>query len=124
MSDDDNSELEELKIDRQLRERNRAVASGGARIHQDGRVSKVMGWVWTVIGAGFIGAVMLVANNLWQLNLAINRLADNGEMFSKQLDDHENRLRRVEKDVSAIEGKVFRGLAGYGDEKEEPSRGH
>ncbi len=120
--DDSNSDLAELQIERE-RARVFGHKGGGASINQDARVSKVIVWFWGIVGTGFIGAVLLVANNLWQLNLAINRLADNGAAFSAQLKDHEDRIRKVERDVSSIEGKVFRGVPGYGAD-EEPKRGH
>lgn len=102
----------------------RGNGRGGAYIAQDSRLSKAIVWFWGVVGTGFMGAVLLVANNLWQLNLAINRLADNGAAFSAQLKDHEDRLRKVERDVSAVEGKIFRGVDGYASEKEPRRGGH
>lgn len=92
---------------------------------RDGRVSRVIAWVWTVIGAGIIGATLLAANNLYALNLTVARVADINAVQEGRLEDHEKRIRQMERDVSQIEGKVFRGVDGY----QEPvaprgSRGH
>jgi hypothetical protein len=79
----------------------------------DGRVSGVIKWVWSLIGAGIIGATLLAANNLYQLNVTVARAADVNYAQERRLDDHEGRIRQMERDVSQIEGKVFRGVDGY-----------
>lgn len=125
--DDNNSELEELKIDRQRRAMLRAGESGGASVTlKDTRVSKALAWFWGIVGTCIAGGVWLAANNLYQLNLTVQRIADNNAMVASQLADHEARVRQLERDVSTIEGRVFRGLDGYQQEpKPEASRrGH
>lgn len=90
--------------------------SDGARIDMsDPRVSRVLAWVWTAIGTGVIGATLLAANNLYQLNLTVSNMASNNAIVAAQIKDHEERLRKVERDIGAIEGKVFRGVPGYGE---------
>lgn len=80
---------------------------------RDGRVSRVITWVWGLIGAGIIGATLLAANNLYALNLTVARAADINFAQERRLEDHEGRIRQMERDVSQIEGKVFRGVDGY-----------
>ena len=100
---------DENGIDEQLGRR-----GGGARVDiRDGRVSKALAWVWTTLGAGIIGATLLAANNLYQLNVTVARGVDSDASRDRRLDDHEGRLRQMERDVSTIEGKVLRGLDGY-----------
>jgi hypothetical protein len=86
----------------------------GANIQlQDGRVSRALAWLYGVIGTGIIGATLLAANNLYQLNVTVARGLDSDIVRDARIEDHESRLRRVERDVSTIEGRVFRGIDGY-----------
>ena len=39
----------------------------------------------------------------------------------QRLNDHEERLRQVERGLSTVEGKVFRGVAGYDKAYEKES---
>jgi len=64
---------------------------------------------WALLGMAVVAGSFTVANNLYNLNMNVGKLVDNNVAVSAQLSDHEIRLRAVEKDVSAIEGKVFRG---------------
>lgn len=123
MSDDSNSDLEQLKIDRQLREQRRAAESGGGSVTiRDSRVSKALGWFWGLVGAGIAGSILIAANNLYQLNLTVARGQDSDAARDLRIEDHETRLRNVEREVNTIEGRVFRGVDGY--QTEEPKRGH
>lgn len=109
--DDNNSDLEELKIDRQLR---RGDHEGGASIRmKDSRVSKALGWFWGIVGTGIAGSILIAANNLYQLNLTVARGQDSDLVRDTRIEDHEARLRQVERDVNTIEGRVFRGVPGY-----------
>jgi len=111
--DDNTGDLECNKIDRQLRK-----DGGGASIQmKDSRVSKALGWFWGLVGAGIAGSILIAANNLYQLNLTVARGQDSDVIRDARIEDHENRLRQVERDVSTIEGRVFRGVAGYSEEK-------
>jgi hypothetical protein len=86
----------------------------GANIQlQDGRVSKALGWFWGIVGMSITGSILLAANNLYQLNVTVARGLDSDIVRDARIEDHESRLRRVEKDVSTIEGRVFRGIDGY-----------
>ncbi len=112
-----NSELEELRIDRQLR-------GSGASIQQSGhdpRFSKLLVWFWGFLGIAAVTGAFAVASNLYELNMTVAKLADNNIITTAKLQDHEARIRQVERDVSSIEGKVFRGVDGY--EIKEPVRG-
>jgi hypothetical protein len=88
--------------------------SEGAQISiRDSRVSKALGWFWGLVGTGIVGSILLAANNLYQLNVTVARGIDSNIIRDARLDDHESRLRQMERDVSVIEGKVFRGIPGY-----------
>lgn len=92
-------------------------AEGGGSVRmEDKRVSIVRDWAWGIIGTGIIGASLLAANNLYELNLTVARGVANDAIAEARYQDHEARLRQVERDLSQVEGKVFRGVPGY----EEP----
>lgn len=109
--DDNNGELEELKIDRQRR----AMARGDGDVTQsisdssDSRVSTALRWFWGLVGAGIAGSVLLAANNLYQLNMTVARGIDADANRDSRLNDHEGRLRQVERDVNMLAGKNLRG---------------
>jgi hypothetical protein len=90
--------------------------SGASIQIRDGRFSKLLNWFWGFIGLAAVSGSFTAASNLYQLNLTVARVADSNAVAAQQLKDHEDRLRQVERDVSVIEGKVFRGVRGY----EEP----
>ncbi len=93
--------------------------SDGAQINmQDGRVSKALAWFWGIVGMAITGSILIAANNLYQLNVTVARGIDSDMTRDARLNDHEQRLRQVERNVSTIEGKVFRGVDGYDDPKE------
>jgi hypothetical protein len=97
--------------------------SGGAAIEfHDARVSKIAAWSLGVIGSLLVIAVAACAKNLWDLNLTMRDSLAFQRNTIMQLEDHERRLRGLERDVNVIEGRVFRGLDGYEDK--EPARGH
>lgn len=82
---------------------------GGASVNiQDGRFTKLLTWFWGFVGLAVAAGSFTAASNLYQLNLTVARVADNNALAAEKLKDHEIRLRQVERDVSAIEGKVFR----------------
>ena len=95
-------------------QREEMTPKGGARISiRDARVSKALAWIWAALGAGLLWAVSLAANNLYQLNLTVARGIDADASRDSRLNDHELRLRQMERDVSTLEGKVYRGIDGY-----------
>jgi hypothetical protein len=96
----------------------------GARIHmQDRRLSKALAWLWGILGSALVGSVLLAANNLYQLNVTVAQMASSNAMAAAQIADHETRLRQMERDVSTLEGKVFRGVSGY-EEPVSPRTSH
>lgn len=116
MTDDNDSTLAELQIDRQR------TLGGGASIVQsnDPRVSKLFAWALGFLGTAIATGSFMAANNLYQLNLTVAQGVKNDAAQMARIDDHEIRLRAVERDVSAIEGKVFRGVDGFGENKHAP----
>ncbi len=88
----------------------------GAQVNiSDSRVSRALSWFWGIVGMAITGSILLAANNLYQLNVTVARGLDGDAARDLRLNDHETRLRQVERNVSTIEGKVFRGLDGYED---------
>lgn len=112
MSDDDTSDLEELKIDRQLRK------SGGASIVQthDSRFSALVGWVWAAIGGVAVSGIYYVGNKLAELNITLTRAVVQIEFHAEEIGhlkasdgEQDRRLNQVERDVAALGGEAYRG---------------
>lgn len=116
MTDDNDSTLEELKIDRQLK----PVGASVTMTQNSGFLSKLEKGFWSFLALAIVAGSFTVANNLYQLNLTVAQGVKNDAAQAARLDDHEVRLRQVERDVSTIEGKVFRGVKGYGEQTSAP----
>ena len=124
--DDSNSELEELKIDRQREAmRHRGGDSGGGRITKgDPGVTRVRDWVLGIIGALVVTSLCAVANNLWQVNLTIRDVLAENRVTKDTLADHEARLRTGERFQSTWEGRNLRGGPESENDPKERSRGN
>ncbi len=95
---------------------------GGAVLEfHDGRVSSIVAWFFGVLGIAFVSLVGLTAKNLYDLNVTVARSIDADLARDIRLNDHEERLRQVERNMSTIEGRVMRGIEEM--TKEEPRRG-
>lgn len=115
MTDENTSHLVEEQIDRQRR----GMGTGGAVMElRDARLSRALAWFWGLVGTGIIGSVLLAANNLYQLNLTVSRGIDADANRDLRLNDHEDRLRQVERDVNTWAGRNLRG-----GERKETDRG-
>jgi hypothetical protein len=88
---------------------------------RDPRMSKLLAWFYGALGMAFVTGSWIAANNLYQLNVTVARGIDSDAQRDTRINDHELRLRQVERDLNTVEGKVFRGVAGY--EQEEKQRG-
>lgn len=91
------------------------MSEGGSIRLRDSRVSNALRWFWGLVGTAIAGSIMLAANNLYQLNLTVARGLDADAARDLRLNDHEDRLRKVEREQDVLEGKVFRGVDGYQD---------
>lgn len=121
MTDENTSHLVEEQIDRQRR----GMGSGGAVMElRDARLSRALGWFWGLVGTGITGAILLAANNLYQLNLTVSRGIDADANRDLRLNDHEDRLRQVERDVNTWAGRNLRSDRGAPSDKKESDRGH
>jgi hypothetical protein len=109
------SDIDEQAED--VRGKGRKVGGASIEFH-DARVSRIAAWSLGVIGSLLVIAVAACAKNLWDLNLTMRDSLAFQRATITQLDDHERRLRGLERDVNTIEGRVFRGLDGY--EQENP----
>lgn len=120
MTHDNNSDLEELRIDKQRAAMMRGGGdSGGGHIHesQDPRVSAVLNWVWTALGsiALLIGVGMY--NKLSNMNDTLLRAVSKLETQAEQINDLRAEMIELRKDnaglktqIAVIEGKVQRGI--------------
>jgi len=79
--------------------------SGG----RDSRFSKLIGWAWVMLGGAAVSGIWIGSNNLYQLNVTVARIADNNVVVAKKLEDHEARLRQMEREVATWNGKNLRG---------------
>lgn len=119
--DDNNGELANIQIERE-RERvfgKRGNHTGGGSVsNTDPRFSRLLAWFFGALGIGSITVIGLAANNLYQLNLTVARGIDADAAQDKVLEDHEDRLRQVEREAATWSGRNLRGAP-----KEEPPRG-
>lgn len=128
--DDNNSDLEQLKIDRQLREQRRATASGGASISQvrDPRVTRLVS-IGMVVASGSILAVgAWIGTTLVSIKENLATIAAQNYAFAEGLrrndtkdDQQDAHINAVDSRVSVLEGRTFRGVPGY---EPEAKRGH
>lgn len=96
--------------------------TGGASIEfHDARVSKFAVWSLGIIGSLLVLAIAACAKNLLDLNLTMRDSLAFQRATIAQQEDHERRIRGLEKDINTIEGRVFRGVPGY--EQQESKRG-
>jgi hypothetical protein len=94
---------------------------GGGRIHMsDGRVTSALHWFWGALGTLGVTLLGIAANNLYNLNVTVARGLDADATRDARIQDHEVRLRQVERDVNTLEGRNLRGEP----KLEEPKRGH
>lgn len=88
---------------------------GGAHMAvHDTRVSRALGWFWGLVGTFIAGSILLAANNLYQLNLTVARGMDADAARDARIEDHETRLRQVERDVNTWSGRNLRGKEANG----------
>lgn len=81
-------------------------------VANDPRMSKLLAWFYGALGMALVTGSWIAANNLYQLNLTVDRGLRSDSQHEARLNDHETRLREVERDVITIEGRTFRGVAG------------
>lgn len=97
---------------------------GGARISmRDPRVSSVINWLYGTIGAALIATGVWIATSINDLNLTSARLIVQLEEVNRQIskkdardDAQDRRIEGLSGDVREMQGKVFRGVEGYGKE--------
>lgn len=124
--DDSNGELECLKIDRQRREQiARNEGAGGASIDYGGngsgngtvdrRFTRLIDWAWLAIGGAFVAGVYWVASSISNLNVTIGAAMVRIEYQDKRQDLSQAEITQLQKEVAELQGKVFRGVNGYGE---------
>ncbi len=75
------------------------TSNDGASIRmRDPRVSAALRWFWSMIGVGLVAVIGVAANNLYQLNLTVGRMADSDVLTANTLADHEQRIRARERE--------------------------
>lgn len=112
MTDDSNSDLAQLQIDRQLRGQH--GHSGGASIHEHRPAGPNGGWIWNIVGSLIVLALAFVANNLYQVNLTLAANAVSSQEMLRQLaevrKDQDRNLAmddRQEDHINAIDRRVI-----------------
>ena len=87
------------------------MMSEGASISiHDKRVNKFLGWFWSSLGVAIVALLGIAARNLYDLNVTVARSIDSDIVRDARIQDHESRLRQVERDLSTVEGRVYRGI--------------
>ena len=110
MDDNSNSDLEEMKIDRQLRARVEAARNGPAYSYERSGDNGSSGkrFLDPLILAAIIalvGAVWVLGINVAQLQTSVGFLKE--------------RTAEIRGDVRELQGKQFRGVDGYGEPGEK-----
>lgn len=117
-ADDNTSDLEELKIDRQLRSHGEgAMTQKIGRGPFDPRVSKLLGWVWAGLGtiALYIGqGIYQKLNNISDtLIVAVTNIKTQGDQIAdlkaevRELRTEQTALQRQ---VDSLQGTTLRGI--------------
>jgi hypothetical protein len=75
----------------------RRKSDGASVVMHDPRVSSIQNWLFGVIGAGIIGGIIWVGTNISGLRETVVRLVTQNEFILGRLDDHEDRIKDVEK---------------------------
>jgi hypothetical protein len=96
----------------------------GARISmRDPRVSSVINWLYGTLGAALIAVGIWIATSINELNLTSARLIVQLEAVNRQLaakdardDLQDRRIEGLSGDMREMQGKVFRGVDGMGDQ--------
>lgn len=123
-SDDNTSDLEELKIDRQ-----RSALAGAASITvRDPRVTRLVS-IGMVVASGSILAVgAWIGTTLVSIKENLATIAAQNYSFAEGLrrndtkdDQQDAHINAVDSRVSVLEGRTFRGVPGY---EPEGKRGH
>lgn len=121
MTDDNTSDLEELKIDRQLRART-AIARGAVidestNVPRDPRFSSLIKWVWTALGALALIIGVGMYNKLSAMNDSLITVVSKLENQGTQVADLKNDVRdlrnaqnQMQRQVDSLEGKTLRGI--------------
>jgi hypothetical protein len=98
---------------------------GGASITnrdlRDPRVSSVINWLWGTMGTALIAVGIWIATSINELNITSARLIVQLEVVNRQLsakdardDAQDKRIEALTGDMREMQGKVFRGVDGYG----------
>lgn len=121
MIDDNTSDLEELKIDRQLRKRasiaRGAVIDESTNVPRDPRFSSLIKWVWTALGALALIIGVGMYNKLSAMNDSLITVVSKLENQGTQVADLKNDVRdlrnaqnQMQRQVDSLEGKTLRGI--------------
>lgn len=122
---DNNFELEEMRIDRQRAAMIRAAESDtGASVTQsygDKRVTSLINWVWASLGAMALLVGIGVYNKLSELNNTVIRAVASIENQRDQIQDLKTEQKEIRRDMealrsqlSSLEGKTLRGIQELG----------
>lgn len=104
MSEDDESTLEELKIDRQLRKP--VPVSGHSRIGGGKFDGAIRAIGLSLITAGIVGFVVMV----FAINGAISNLTTTTEVLKATQQFQQQQLVDMRQDIREVQGKTFRGV--------------
>jgi len=100
------------------------MSDTGASISMhDKRLNKFLGWFWSSLGVAIVALLGIAARNLYDLNVTVARSIDSDIVRDARIQDHEQRLRQVERDLNTVEGRVYRGIEEATKEPQEVKRG-
>lgn len=87
---------------------------------EDRRVSLAISWLYGVFGAAIIGVGLWIGTSINELNLNMARVLVKMDQQKTTDDNQDSDIKALKSDVRELQGKTFRGVAGY---PSEPTRG-
>lgn len=94
------------------------MTDGGSIRMEDKRVSAALNWLYGIFGAAIIGVGLWIGTSINELNLNMARVLVKMDQQKATDDNQDDAIAALKADIRVLEGKQFRGVAGYSDKKE------
>lgn len=95
-------------------------SAASINISRDPRFSALLNWVWGIMGLAVIAIAGWIGVSINNLNTNMALVLDRMEQ-KKDLDAQQSaELLQLRRDLTALEGRTFRGVSGYDTSKGKP----